>query len=216
MCSHFDPVIDPFRLKSHLGINEALPIGLKDSAWPGYIAPFLRKHEHFELGDDAVPFRELMTGAFGLIPHWSKDTKITRKTYNARTETVNAKPSFRLAWSNSRHCIIPAEAFFEPDWRSGKAVPTRIVRADGKPFGIAGLWSKWINPEDRKAFHSFTMLTINADEHEFMRKYHKPDAEKRMICILHEDEYDGWLAASPAESRLYLNQFPAELMKVDK
>ena len=36
-------------------------------------------------------------------------------------------------------CIIPAEAFWEPDWRSGKNVWTRIHRADGKPLGIAGL-----------------------------------------------------------------------------
>jgi DNA polymerase len=29
-----------------------------------------------------------MAGSFGLIPHWSKDTKIARHTYNARVETV--------------------------------------------------------------------------------------------------------------------------------
>jgi hypothetical protein len=28
--------------------------------------------------------------------------------------------------------------FYEPDWRSGKAVPTRIARADDLPMGIAG------------------------------------------------------------------------------
>lgn len=46
------------------------------------------------MGDEAVPFRELKVGSFGLIPHWSKDTKIARMTYNARSETVAAKNSF--------------------------------------------------------------------------------------------------------------------------
>jgi putative SOS response-associated peptidase YedK len=215
MCSHFDPVFDPFKLKTYFGVEDSLPMDLKLSTWPGYIAPFLRKHEHADVGDEAVPFRELMTGAFGLIPHWSKDTKITRMTYNARTETVDSKPSFREAWSKSWHCIIPAEAFFEPDWRTGKAKPTRIMRTDDKPLGIAGLWSEWKSPEDKQILHSFTMLTINADDHEFMHNYHKPEDEKRMICILHEDEYDGWLSASPDESRYYLRQYPSELLKVD-
>lgn len=214
MCSHFDPVIDPFKLKTFFGVEDTMSMDIPSSTWPGYLAPFVRKHEYAEVGDEAIPYRELMIGTFGLIPHWSKDTKITRKTYNARTETVEAKPSFRRSWSKSRHCIIPVEAFFEPDWRSGKAVPTRIMRTDGKPLGIAGLWSVWKNIDDGKILYSFTMLTINADDHDFMRNYHKTDDEKRMICILHESDYDSWLSAPPDESRDYLRQYPSELLKV--
>lgn len=180
MCSHFDPLLDETKLDTYFGVSQ-LPLGLKTSLWPGYIGPFIRKHEFADVGDDAVPFGELLVGSFGLIPHWAKDTKIACKTYNARSETVGGKPSFRDAWKKSRHCIIPAEAIFEPDWRSGKAKPTRIIRTDGKPMGIAGLWSEWNNPEDGQTLHSFTMLTINADDHDFMKHYHKPQDEKRMI-----------------------------------
>ena len=42
--------------------------------------------------------------------------------------------------------IVLAAAFFEPDWRSGKAVATRIRRADGPPMVLAGLWSSWKAP----------------------------------------------------------------------
>ena len=48
--------------------------------------------------------------------------------FNAKSETVAENPSFREAWKRALHCIIPADAFLEPDWRSGKAIATRIVR----------------------------------------------------------------------------------------
>ena len=49
------------------------------------------------------------------------------------------------------------------DWRSGKAVATRITKADGRPMGIVGLWSVWEGPVGD--VHSFTRLTVNATEH---------------------------------------------------
>jgi putative SOS response-associated peptidase YedK len=63
------------------------------------------------------------------------------------TATVAEKTSFRDAWKHAQHCIIPAESIYEPDWRSGKAVSTKIERADGAPMGIAGLWSTWKSPK---------------------------------------------------------------------
>lgn len=210
MCAHYDPQTDPARLKAHFGVGD-LPLGLKPSLWPGYHGPFLRRHEFADVGDEAVPFRELLVGSFGLIPHWAKDTTIARHTYNARSETVHEKPSFREAWRLSRHCIIPAEAIYEPDWRSGKAVPTRISRADGKPMGIAGLWASWKNPTGDLTY-SYTMLTINADQHPFMRQFHKPDDEKRSVVILHERDYDAWLQAPTADRRDFLYPYPADAL----
>jgi len=209
MCSHFDPVLDPAKLDTYFGVEPQLPLDLKDSLWPGYIGPFIREHEFADAGDEAVPQNELLVGSFGLIPHWAKDTKITRNTFNARSETADTKPSFRDAWKRARHCIIPAEAIYEPDWRSGKAVATRIVRTDGKPMGIAGLWSVWRNPKDGQDLHSFTMLTINADQHDFMKLYHKPRKEKRMIVILQDDDYEAWLSAPAEVARQFLKQYPA-------
>lgn len=119
------------------------------------------------------------------------------------------RASYRDVWRKAQHCIIPAEAIYEPDWRSGKAVPTRIARADGKPMGIAGLWSQWKTPTGEPLF-SYTMLTINADQHPFMRRFHKPEDEKRSVVILHEEDYDSWLQASPAESPDFLYPYPAD------
>ncbi len=188
MYSHYESVRDRQILKRHFQLDD-IPESGKWDMWPGYLGPFIRRHEFADVGDEAVPEREVLQGSFGLIPHWATDTKIARQTYNARSETVAVKPSYRDAWKKGHHCIIPADAFYEPDWRSGKAISTRISRADGEPMGIAGLWSWWKSPKG-DVLHSYTMLTINADEHPLMKQFHKPTDEKRMVVILPEDRYD--------------------------
>ena len=181
---------------------------LKADVFPGYAAPFIRRPAEWDNGDEAVAAREALVGLFGLLPHWAKDTKLTKSTYTARSATVATKPAFRDAWKKAQHCIIPADAFYEPDWRTGKHIPTRISRADGKPLGIAGLWSWW-RPAGGEEVHSFTMLTINADTHSVMKNYHRPEDEKRMIVVLREEDYDAWLAAPAERSMEFMRQCAA-------
>lgn len=211
MCSHYQALKERDRYIRHFGVEPPADLG-KSDVWPGYVATFFRRHPHADVGDDAVPTRESVAGVFGMIPHWSVDTKITRHTYNARSETVAAKPSFRDAWKRAQHCIIPADAFYEPDWRSGKPIPTRIARDDGEPMGIAGLWSSWKAPTG-DVIHSYTMLTINADDHRLMRLFHKPTDEKRMVVILPEVIYEDWLDADVSGSAHFLRPYPAAKME---
>lgn len=206
MCSHYQAVKARERYRRQFGVEPPADMGKLD-LWPGYAGSFIRRHPRADVGDEAVPAYEALTGLFGLVPHWSPDTKITRYTYNARSETVASKPSFREAWKRAQHCIIPAEAFFEPDWRSGRPIPTRISRADGEPMGIAGLWSWWKSHQGDEV-HSYTMLTINATSHPLMRHFHKPTDEKRMVVILPEDRYDAWLQARPDHSLEFMRPLP--------
>ena len=208
MCSHYQGVKDQERLRRHFGVAAPADPGRED-LWPGYVGSFIRRHPLGDVGDEAVPPLEALTGMFGLVPHWSADTKIARHTYNARSETVAVKPSFRDAWKHGQHCIIPAEAFFEPDWRSGRAVATRIASADGEPLGLAGLWSRWRSPQG-ELVHSYTMLTINADNHPLMQQFHKPGEEKRMVVVLAPQLYQAWLAAPQAKAHDFLAAWPAE------
>ncbi|WP_347341033.1 SOS response-associated peptidase family protein [Pseudomonas sp. TREG-RG-20F-10-E-6-01] len=110
------------------------------------------------------------------MPFWSKDSPLGN------------------AWRNAKHCIIPAEANYEPDWRSGKAIATRIVRADGELIASGGCVSTG------EVLHSFTILTINADDHSFMRNYHKPHDENRMVVILPKGLHADWFKAPAADS----------------
>ncbi len=208
MCSHYKGVGDPKRFAKAFGVALPESLGVKEDLWPSYLGSFIRRPAHADVGDEAVPEREVLAGKFGLIPHWATDLKIGRSTYNARSETVATKPSFRDAWKNGQHCIIPADAIYEPDWRSGKSVATCIKRADGEPMGIAGLWAEW-KSEKGELLRSYTMLTINADGHPFMSQFHKPTDEKRMVVILNDDAYAEWLCATPKSSMDFMRQFPA-------
>ena len=158
-----------------------------------------------------VPAAEALIGLFGLVPHWATDTKITRSTYNCRSETAAVKPSFRDAYKRQQRCIIPADAFYEPDWRTGKAVSTRIEHVNGEPLGIAGLWSSWKDPKDGWC-HSFSMLTLNADAHPLMNQFHKPTDEKRMVAILPPQRYHEWLEAKSAINA-YMVPFDAKQLR---
>lgn len=206
MCSRYEaPGLD--RLRDGFGVEPDEPY--TTDLWPGYKGVFVRAAEPHD--DDPSPL-EALTGVFGLLPFWAKDTKLARSTYNARTETVASKPSFRSAWKQAQHCIIPAAAIYEPDWRSGKSIPTRISRVDGGLMGIAGLWERWKDPAGQ-VVHSFSMLTINADDHELMSNYHKPGDEKRMVVILPNGLHRDWLNASAEESMEFMRQYPADRLQ---
>jgi hypothetical protein len=55
------------------------------------------------------------------------------------------------------------------------------------------------------------MLTVNADEHEVMRQFHKPGDEKRTPVIMAQENYIDWLGADiPAATQmLSLKNMPA-------
>ena len=117
---------------------------------------------------------------------------------------------------------MPCSSIYEPDWRSGKHVATRITRADDAPLGVAGLWSSWKNPVTGLQHNSFTMLTINADTHPIFKELHRLDAkrpadkqDKRMVVILNEDSYDAWLTTTVVKAREFFVQYPtAKLLSV--
>jgi putative SOS response-associated peptidase YedK len=211
MCSHYEAPTSQ-QLLDAFGVAPEGPV--QTELWPGYMGPFIRLPVQSDPHDEAAPEFEAVSGMFGLLPFWAKDTKLARRTYNARSETAAAKPSFRSAWREAQHCIIPATAFYEPDWRSGKAVPTRITRADGSLMCIAGLWERWTSPEG-EIVHSMSMLTVNADDHSMMRKYHRPDDEKRMVVILPNGVIRDWLKASANQSMEFMRQYPADRLSAE-
>lgn len=173
-----------------------------DEAWPLYAAPILvRSAEESR----AVPRR----ASFGLLPPWAKDPKFARKTYNARSETVAELASYRKPWRLRQFCLVPTTGFYEPNYETGKAERWLIRRIDQDPFALAGIWEARRDDEGRVQ-HSFSMLTINADAHPLMRRFHGPDDEKRSVVVIAPDDYEAWLRAdAEAEARALLRLFPA-------
>ena len=212
MCSHYEA------LQRELFIEQinAEPPDWDDvelDMWPNYDGAFVRRSPaagSVAHGQD----REAFVGRWGLVPSEMKPEKKAEQmklaTFNARDDRVEKSFTFRGAWRKGQHCIVPVAAFYEPDWRSGKSIPTRFTRADGKPMGIAGLWDTWTDPATGQQLLGFTMLTIDATHHALLKHYHQLGKEKRMIVVLPEDRFDAWLAAGPDESRAFLQQFPAD------
>jgi putative SOS response-associated peptidase YedK len=157
---------------------------------------------------------ELAQGQFGLVPTWVKsasDAKLrSTKLAVTRFETMSTSTNSRDAWLKGQRCIIPMQAFLEDDWRSGKGLPTRIARVDGKPMGVAGLWERWT--KDGEEITSFTLLTVNANSHALMNRYGQNGNEKRMPAILNEGAWTAWLTAPLDKAREFMRAYPANLL----
>lgn len=186
MCTNFTPTNRAQWVKEALGVD--LPPGYPDETYPGYAAPLVVKSH--QSGRVACGLAR-----FGLIPGWAKDEKISRHTYNARSETVAEKPSYRTAWRQRQFGLVMVDDFYEPSYESGKAVRWKIRLASEDPFGIACVWDKWKEPATGQLVVSFSMLTVNADEHPVMSQFHKPGDEKRTPVIVSPHLYDQWLSA---------------------
>jgi putative SOS response-associated peptidase YedK len=216
MCTNYEPFLDPTfaeKFAATFGARLA-PCEFRDETFPGYAAPVVRNIVRKQADGDAG--RECLAARFGLVPNWAKAADVARPrlkfaTHNARAETAGRLPSFRHAWSRRQYCLIPVQAFYEPCWQTGKAVRWKIWLASGEPFALAGIWEHW--QDGVQSVDSFSMLTVNADDHELMRQMHRPGEEKRMPVILHGEDHDRWLNASTEEAFHMCQQFPAGLMR---
>jgi len=203
MCSNYLPSTRA-QLQQHFGV--APPDSeYKAEAYPGYMAPMIR----LPRADAMAGERSCALGMFGMVPHWA-DIKLARQTYNARTETVASKPSFRHAYRHRQFCIVPVSSFYEPSYESGKAERFEIADADGAPLGIAGIWEHRSAADNGFPLLSFSMLTVNADGHPLMQRFHKPNDEKRMLVILRPAQYDAWLSCPVEEAPRFFTRYPAE------
>lgn len=172
------------------------PLGeWRDEIYKDYFAPVIRRDGGGRRSDLA---------SFGMVPREKIPPGVkVFDTMNARAETVGEKRSFSSAWKKQQLCLIPTQVFYEPDYETGKAVRWAIGMADGGPFAIAGLWREWEGEGGSRL--SFTMLTLNADHHPLMKRFHKPGGEKRSVVVVLPDEYDDWLhSRSTDEARSFL------------
>jgi len=206
MCSNYRPVTRLDRLLTFFGVERPRDEAPQD-VFPLGLAPFIRLRRE---APGAASDRVVEDGIFGLLPGFASEVAYGRKTYNARSESVASLPSFRPAWRTGQRCIVPAECFFEPCWENGKAVRWRIAQAGDVPMGIAGVYARWRHPDGRE-MASFAMLTVNADGHPLMERFHRPGEEKRMVVILAPEDYAAWLACSVAEAPRFLRRWEGPL-----
>ena len=196
--------------------ERAVEVGLAGAA-PAEVAEALAvaKAAAVAAGEEPAPHARLLVPAqFGLVPHWAKSASDGQlravKLVNVKSDNASTGTAFRDAWLNNQRCIVPMMAFFTDDYRNGKPQSTRIARVDGLPMGVAGVWARWRNAEDGSELLSFAIITINANAHGLMNRYHAPGAEKNMPAILNEGAYDAWLNARASQAKEFLRPYPAQ------
>ncbi len=201
MCVNFDP---PARhqLPEYFG-TEPPGAEWRQEVWQDYAAPIIVERKGTRIA---------LTATYGLVPKdkWPPGVRLT--TMNARAETVGEKRTYKRPWSHSQFCLIPMTGYYEPNYESGKPVRWRIYLKDEQPFAVAGLWQLWDADTDQPRY-AFTQLTVNADEHPFMQRFHKPGDERRSLVVVAPADYDAWLnCRNPEIARTFLQLYPAELM----
>jgi putative SOS response-associated peptidase YedK len=196
MCVQYLSTVNIDWVKTHFDLD--LPITGAHDVFPTYPGPIILKSHNTHR-------TAIGLARFGLIPSWAKDEDFGRKTYNARTETVADKPSYKKAWSQRHYALALADAFYEPCYESGKAVRTKIQQVNQEPMAIASIWDTWHEPETGELIVSFSMLTIDAGNHPVMQHCHKPEDEKRTVVPLKPELFDSWLNATPETASKLLN-----------
>lgn len=186
MCTNYRPTRESEWVRHRLGVD--LPADYPDEIYPGQASPLVVKSH--QSGRVACGLAR-----FGLIPPWAKDTKISRHTYNARSETASQKPSFKTAWRQRQFGLVLVDHFYEPSYQTGRPVRWKIALESGEPFAIGCLWDRWNDPDTGDIIASFAMLTINADPHPVMNRFHKAQDEKRTPVVIPAHLHHDWLGA---------------------
>ena len=178
-------------------LERAFDLGRRDNR-----NPFARRYNVFPT--DTIPFLrvpsnsdrlELATGRWGLVPHWWKEAKPPRTSFNARLEEAADKPMWRDAFARSR-CLIPAEGWYE--WGAAERVDpsTGEIRKVKQPYFIrakdaaivcfAGVAAYWKDPETGASLRSCAILTAKAEGD-------LAEVHDRAPVVLPPEAYAAWL-----------------------
>ncbi len=99
---------------------------------------------------------------WSLVAPWAKDLSQKFPTFNARSENITEKAT----WKNpvkTKRAIVPATGYFEWVTEAKTKTPNFIYDPAGEMLGFAGLYSWWKDPskeEDDAWLLSTTILTM--------------------------------------------------------
>lgn len=204
MCVNFTPSRKD-QLNTAFSVQPPASCDWKNEVWQDDTAPIIIA--------DASAGRICISASYGMLPkHQFAPGSKRYSTMNARAETIASLKSYRSAWQHGQRCVVPMQNFFEPNYESGKAQRWHIGVQGQDNFVVAGLFQAW-ESVDKLLSYSFTQITINADQHPLMKRFHPPGEEKRSLVILPAENIDAWLHCRDLEqARNMLQLYPADKM----
>ncbi len=163
--------------------------------------------------DVIAPYR------WGFVPSWIRsedEAKEYMKKYtpfNAISEEVATKASYKDAWAKGQRCLIPVSSFTE--WqhvpvegrKTPDKVPYNITTKEGI-FCLGGLWQ-----DTALGYRVYTILTTKANPK--MEVIH--NSKKRMPVIIPKDMEQFWLSPTLGldQAKLLCDPYPEEEMNAE-
>lgn len=164
---------------------------------PGANLPVVRRDDGSS-GDSVV----LHCMKWGLVPSFTKKSEKPDffKMFNARSESISEKASFRRLIPKSR-CIVAVEGFYEWKKDGSKKQPYYIHFKDGRPLVFAALYDSWENSEGEKLY-TFTILTTSSSS--TLQWLH----DRMPVILGDKGATDAWLnGSSPSEYNTVLKPY---------
>jgi putative SOS response-associated peptidase YedK len=157
----------------------------------------------------ALPFtggrdRRFLLVRWGFVPTFVENLETLPPIANARAESVAEKPIFAAAFRR-RRCLVPADGFYVGS-REGSFL---VARADGGPFGIAGVYETYLDPNGSE-IDSACLITTGANA------VLAPFGERAPV-IVPEAAYTAWLdheATSPSAAQALLRPAPDDELRL--
>lgn len=191
MSSCFDPIH-----KNQSGwVSEHFKCALPDAEWKERIS--INDMAPFIYLDDGVPTCQL--GNFGLIPPWTTNKKKHGAfTYRVKSEGIQSNGLYKTPWAQRKFGLVLANRFYEPLFDSAGFTfkLTSISKIDNQPMALACIWDSFLSRATGEIIRSFSLLTVNANEHPLMSRFQKPKDEKRTVVVIENADLHKWLNAS--------------------
>lgn len=141
---------------------------------------------------------EIEMAQWGIIPKWIKSnqeaSEISKKTLNARIESIDSKPSFSVAWQNNP-CLVLASGFFEWQHRNNKKNPFYIFPKYNEILLFGGIYNDWFDPNLSKWIRTYSIITRRANS--LMSEIH--NTKKRMPLIIPHNLANDWISGDSKE-----------------
>jgi putative SOS response-associated peptidase YedK len=144
---------------------------------------------------------------FGFLPDWAKSLSDKNRNFNARTDSLRVKPTWKKAWNKKQRCLVCAKGFYETDRATKKRYFFSLKEKSEIYF--AGIFNHWTDKTTGEIFRTFAIITTEPNE--LVESIHN-----RMPVILTGKEADAWLDADLGEEEAFalLMPFPAAEMEV--
>jgi putative SOS response-associated peptidase YedK len=154
---------------------------------------------------------------FGMTPYYATESmnivtaraegdknRIDDPLYNG-SKSIFLQPAFKKPIQSQR-CIVIADAYYEWSYRNKPYLV--FLHNKNRPFGFAGIFDQWQNPESKELVTSFAIITTTANS--LLQNI----GVKRMPVILSRSDEYTWIKSSSHLSDVLrlLVAYPAEKM----